>query len=124
MQRAQVGDFLRGYLDAALFTTDETPPSGRDYVESGRADEMFPRVPAWFGAKAESDCARFEQENAAALDAAGSAWQNGCDFWYTRNCHGVGFWCRDYDDKTSGQLTDAAHAFGEHDLRPEDLEQE
>jgi hypothetical protein len=37
--------FLRGYLDAALFTTDENPPGGCDYVECGRADEMFPALP-------------------------------------------------------------------------------
>jgi hypothetical protein len=124
MNRNECKDlFLRGYLDAALFTTDETPPSGCDYVEAGRSDEMFPRLPEYFIEKAKADCARFEKENAALLEKAGDYWQNGADFWYTRNGHGVGFLDRGYPDDIAEPLTDAAHKFGEHDLCPEDIGQ-
>lgn len=89
--------FLRGYCDAALFTTDEHVPGGCDYVECGRADEMFPNLP--------------------------DDWQNGTDFWYTRNHHGVGFWDRDYPDEVADPLTEAAQKFGQHDLYPDEIGQ-
>ena len=123
MKRHECTDpFLRGYLDAALFTTDPHPPGGSDYVECGRSDEMFPRLSAEFIERAKADCAKFETENADALANAGSFEQNGMDFWYTRNGLGVGFWDRDYLDSVADPLTDAAHKFGEcHDLDVSDL---
>ena len=125
MKRSECTDpFLRGYLDAALFTTDETPPSGADYVESGRAHEMFPRLPEYFIEQAKADCARFEKENEDLLKQAGDFWQNGTDFWYTRNRHGVGFWDRGYPDEIADPLSDAARKFGEHDLCPDEIGQE
>lgn len=113
--------FLQGYLDAALFTTDENPPSGQDYVTSGRSHEMFEALPGYFIEQAQKDCALFELKRAALLEQAGDASQNGNDFWYTRNRHGVGFWDRGYADEIGDALTKAAHAFGEHGLMPEDL---
>ncbi len=121
MKRIDAPYFLRGYLDTALFTTDPTPPSGCDYVESGRADELFPALPAWFVDQAIKDCEAFETANAALLSQAGDSWQNGMDFWYTRNHHGVGFWDRDYPDEVGDGLTLAAHKCGEHYLLAEDF---
>lgn len=113
MKRCECNDpFLRGYLDA----TDETPPSGADYIESGRAHEMFPNLPQYFIDQAKADCARFESENTALLEKAGDFWQNGADFWYTRNGHGVGFWDRGYPNEVADPLSDAARKFGEHYL--------
>lgn len=121
MKRNEADDFLRGYLDAALFTTDPSPPSGCDYVESGRADELFPSIPDWFIEQARKDCARFTVENTELLLKAGDPWRNGADFWYTRNGHGVGFWDRGYPDEVADPLTDAAHAYGDCYLMAEDL---
>lgn len=121
MTRHEADDFLRGYLDAALFTTDPSPPGGCDYVGSGRADELFPSIPADFIEQAKKDIATFVNANVELLVQAGDPWQNGADFWYTRNRHGVGFWDRGYPDEVADPLTDAAHKFGEHDLMAEDL---
>lgn len=123
MKRSECDSFLRGYLDAALFTTDENPPSGCDYVESGRADVMFPSLPDYFIVQAKADCAKFEAENADLLAVAGDANQNGSDFWYTRNGHGVGFWDRGYADEIAAPLTDACRKFGSHDLCPDEIGQ-
>jgi hypothetical protein len=109
-------------MDAALFTTDPHPPSGADYVDSGRSGDMFSKLSEEFIAQAKADCAKFESENAALLEQAGDFEQNGMDFWYTRNGHGVGFWDRGYPDEVADPLTEAAHKFGEvYDLQPEDL---
>ena len=112
MKPTDLDSFTRGYLETALFTTH--PPSGCDYVESGRADEMFPLLPAEFIADAKRDCEKFKTENAALLEQAGDDWQNGCDFWYTRNGHGCGFWDRGYPDEVADPLKAACKAFGEY----------
>ena len=119
--RNEYDPFLQGYLDAALFTTDENPPSGVDYVSSGRADEMYGKLPEWFIEQAKKDCAKFIVENCELLTKAGDPSQNGADFWFTRNHHGVGFWDRGYADEIADPLTEACHKFGECDLSPEDI---
>lgn len=121
MKRNETPEFLRGYCDAALFTTDEHPPSGCDYAESGRADEMFPSLPPDFIQQATEDCTRFQDANRELLAKAGDDWQNGADFWYTRNGHGVGFWDRGYPDDIADPLTEAAHKCGEHYLLLDEL---
>lgn len=123
MNRNDVDPFLRGYLDAALFTTDDDVPGGCDYVDSGRADEMFPMLPTYFIEQARKDCAKFTVENCALLNQAGDPWQNGADFWYTRNGHGVGFWDRGYADAIADPLTEACKKFGPHDLSPDEIGQ-
>lgn len=120
MKRNEADSFLQGYIDAALFTTDPTPPGGCDYVESGRADDLWPAVPDWFIEQARKDCDAFKAQNAALLEQAGDSWQNGADFWYTRNHHGVGFWDR-YPDEVADPLTEATHQFGECYLMAEDF---
>jgi len=121
MKRQDCDSFLQGYIDAALFTTDPEPPSGCDYVESGRADELFPEIPDWFIEQAQKDCWAFKDRNRPLLDRAGDDWQNGSDFWYTRNGHGVGFWDRGYPDDVADPLTEACKKFGEVYLDPADL---
>lgn len=125
MKRNECDEFLQGYLDAALFTTDPEPPSGVDYVESGRADELFPKLPQWFIDEARKACAGFvvlvENNHPGLLEKAGDPWRNGSDFWYTRNHHGVGFWDRGYPDEVSKPLTEIAHKCGEHYLMAEDF---
>ncbi len=121
MKRTECDDFLRGYLDAALFTADAHPPSGQDYVSSGRADEMFPSLPDYFIEQARKDCAKFTVENCSLLNQAGDPWQNGADFWYTRNGHGVGFWDRGYPDEIADPLTKACKKWGEVWLMPNEI---
>lgn len=123
MKRHECDDFLRGYCDAALFTTDDNAPSGCDYVDCGRSDEMFTSLPDWFIEQARKDCAEFAVSNCELLLKAGDPLQNGADFWYTRNGHGVGFRDRGYPDEVADPLTDAAEKFGEVYLTPEDLGQ-
>lgn len=114
--------FLRGYLEAALFTTDPHPPSGCDYAECGRASELVEKLSPEFIDQARTDCAQFEADNADLLEQAGDFEQNGRDFWYTRNGHGVGFWDRGYDANIGAALSAAARKFGEvYDLDASDL---
>lgn len=132
LKRSQlkVDYFLRGYLDCALFTTDENPPYGQDYVESGRAAEMYSALPAEFIEQAKADCLRFQQANGALLESAFEYDGEiaGHSFWYSRNGHGTGFFDRDdeYPDGVADKLQDAAEAFGEHnlDLEPEETTHE
>jgi len=124
MKREECNEFLRGYLDAALFTTDAHPPGGCDYIESGRADEMFPNLPDYFIKEAAEDCAKFQADNAELLAKAGDDWQNGSDFWYTRCGHGVGFWDRGYPDEVADPLTEACEKCGEAWLCADEIGQE
>jgi hypothetical protein len=107
--------FLRGYLEAALWTTDPDAHGGCDYAECGRAEEMVSRIPQRFIDEAIADCDDFAQANAELLAQAGTHDQNGHDFWLTRNGHGVGFWDRGYGD-VGKQLTDACKPYSSHDL--------
>lgn len=124
MKQNDCPQFLRGYLETALFTTDAHPPSGCDYVTSGRATEMWDKLPLWFVEQAVNDCAKFQAENTELLAKAGDDWQNGSDFWYTRGGHGVGYWDRDYPDDVADPLTEAAHKYGEVSFDSIDLGQE
>jgi hypothetical protein len=107
----QLDTFTQAYLECALYTsTDNSTPSGgypldKNYNLMDFTEEAM--------AKAEAECAAFQSENEGLLEFAGTDKQNGCDFWLTRNQHGAGFWCRDYDNDTAMALTDAAHAHGE-----------
>lgn len=62
-----------------------------------------------------ADCAAFQADNAADLDARDPS-QGGHDFWLTRNGHGCGFWDGDWPEPQAKRLTDAAHAYGSYDL--------
>lgn len=123
MKLSEASPFLRGYIEAALFTTDAHCPGGCDYAEVGRADELAPELPAWWVKEADDTCLGFQSANEALLAKAGTDEQNGRDFWFSRNGHGVGFFDRGYPDEIGDALQDAAHAFGSHDLLPEDFGQ-
>lgn len=123
-KRSKVPAFLRSYLDAALFTTDAEPLSGQDYVQCGRSADMYASFPQYFVDKARIDCHTFALACHEYLAKAGDDEQNGADYWYTRNGHGVGFWDRGYDDHLAEVLTVASEAAGTHDLDLIDLEQD
>jgi len=122
--RSEVPAFLRGYLDAALFTTDVEPPSGQDYVQCGRTLEMYDRLPQYFVDQARIDCHKFNLACSKHLEKAGNDEQNGADYWHTRNGHGVGYWDRGYNDHLAEVLSTAARATGSHDLCPDEIGQE
>ena len=96
-------EFLTGYLNAVEFTechADNPEMQGAEFSKE-------------FLEQARKDCAKFTVENYEILNQAGSPAQNGTDFWFTRNGHGVGFWDRGYPTEISKPLTKAAHSFGE-----------
>lgn len=126
--RRNVEQFVRGYVEAALWSTmDESDAGG------GRPlDENFgPADIARSSLKSmRRECARFLKQNRRQLAAYGkhlirrggsssSMERAGRDFWLTRNGHGAGFWSRDYDagqEDVGDRLTVAAHRFGASDL--------
>jgi hypothetical protein len=109
---ADVDEFTQAYLEAAFFTDEERLKE--EATEKGLDPEQhdFDWSPEAL-TKAQEDCAKFQKENQELLDQAGDVQQNGHDFWYTRNGHGVGFWDRGYDDAVADPLTEACKAFHE-----------
>lgn len=106
---APISRFLRGYLEAALFTEtdDAEQPLDKNYDIGDFAPEAV--------ANAKADVEAFQRENAEDLAQAGDATQNGIDFWLTRNGHGAGYWDRGYDDDVAERLTAASDAYGMSD---------
>lgn len=119
--------FALAYLTAALWSsTDQSDESGglpldQNYTTVDIAPETRAEMLA--------DCAKFQADNAADLDAlenddrvrlssdgTGLRSHAGHDFWLTRNGHGAGFWDGDYPEPYATRLDDAANAFGEYDL--------
>lgn len=88
--------FIDGYLDAAGWlaldgeTMEGTDGYGKDDFALGARDE------------AAEECCAFIDENREDLEASGlSADRAGCDFYFTRNRHGAGYW-----DEGLGELGD------------------
>lgn len=118
--------FARAYVTAALWTFDEDAPSG-DYEQSGRIEELYPRIE-------DAAVERMVNEADAFANLYGHFWregkswvsgdrpalltddQAGHDFWLTRNHHGCGFWDRDLPENIGNALTLAAHDCGTCDL--------
>lgn len=120
-------DFTRGYIECALWA--ET----WDHSEDGGNDESFEA--AGYGAddiapealkQLESDCADFQEANAADLEAYCTQYGSvrgehsgmacaGHDFWFTRNGHGAGFWDRGLG-ALGERLSAASKAYGSCNL--------
>lgn len=101
--------FLRGYLEAALWSStddDGDPLDGTYSVNDFSAEAIESAV---------KDVNDFMESNADDLAEAGDDEQNGHDFWLTRERHGAGFWDRGYG-AVGKRLTDAAHAYGEANI--------
>lgn len=112
---ADLDTFTQAYLEAAWFTEEDRlkeeatesglDPDQHDFEWSQEALET-----------AKKDCDAFRTDRTVELlDEAGAKddEQNGHDFWYTRNHHGVGFWDRGYEDEYADALTNISQAFGE-----------
>lgn len=113
-------EFTQGYVEAMFFTNCDTG-SEEEYLANrlgvARLTEAsrsaIVRDCDAFKVKANID-ALFNDEASPidyfkyGLDPCGR------DFWFTRQGHGVGFWCRDQlDDTTRGFLDGVAKSFGE-----------
>jgi hypothetical protein len=108
----EISDFVKGYIDCALWssTAEIEEGSDRSFSDEGfsacdLAQETLDKFVA--------DCAAFQitaAEELAVTAVADST--NGHDFWLTRNGHGCGFWDRGYGP-TGDVLTKKAKAFGE-----------
>lgn len=105
--------FTAAYIECIYFT--ETGDTDQPSSEVVMAAETIEAIKA--------DCAAWQAANADRLDEAYDregydATRAGHDFWYTRNGHGVGFWCRDEleADGLGERLSDGAKAAGEVDV--------
>jgi hypothetical protein len=125
----KLDEFTRAYIATALWSsTDNTDEQGgesldRNYGPEDIEPDTLTRMIA--------DCAKFQGENRATIDAAiatggvrygpdyGPDGRAGHDFWLTRNGHGCGFWDGDWPEPYAEQLTDAAQAYPQVDLSVE-----
>lgn len=104
--------FTRAYIECALWLHDEDAPGG-DWAQTGRINQFAEILSNSCLLEMAADCSKFQSAHAALLSDAGTAEQNGHDFWLTRNGHGAGFWDRGYPDSIGDALTAAAEACGE-----------
>lgn len=114
-------DFLRGYIEAAIWTgTDESDETGGRPLDErfGFSDVALESLE-----KALAECRAFQEENTADLEVFRELCPRpdgdtpnayaGHDFWLTRNGHGVGFWDRGLPEEVGERLTEASHKAGE-----------
>lgn len=116
--RPTIDPFTRGYLEAALWTSDPYPAVGGEWSEH---DEWtIDNIDLASLRQAIDDCRAFQDENAADLELVAdehdaSDERNGIDFFLTRCGHGAGFWDRGYGE-TGDRLSDAANVYGSVDV--------
>jgi hypothetical protein len=118
--------FTRGYLECAEWCgIDEEQRNAFHDADS----------PRWSAAslkRAREDCAAFQRDMEAQLEASGlSDSRAGHDFWLTRNRHGAGFWDEGYKQSAEAnaalqELTEESHAYGDayvyFDVETQELE--
>lgn len=124
----RLDDFTLGFLGTALWSsTDESRDDGGDPLDDNYGVDDFEKEAL---EKLAADCARFQEENAADLEAGYESIPHddtpesraGHDFWLTRNGHGAGFWDGDWPEPQATRLTDASKRFGEVNLYVQDGE--
>lgn len=102
INRIFADEFMNGYLAAILFSDSEEIGELTVYeIEKGSLLKII------------SDCEKFQNVAKLALKNAGDESQNGMDFWFTRQGHGVGFWDRGYTEETTKALDLYCGQFGE-----------
>lgn len=120
VDRSRLDEFTQAYLDAALWSTDDSRfDDGRNLAQSFNFEHIADKTMEAIIA----DCKKFQAENADLLNDDNCPCyhdsllgQAGHDFWLTRNHHGAGFWDGDWVNGSGDKLTEASHAFGEVDL--------
>jgi hypothetical protein len=115
-----LSDFERGYIDAMFFTNGDTGDDERPWLLNELGTRRLTRKAL---VRIKADCGAFlaafvsPGRTVAEVIAAQENYdeeQAGRDFWYTRQGHGVGFWCRDELAEAVGDaLSRAAKAQGE-----------
>ena len=110
ISESDIDDMLAGYIEAALFSTnDESTPEGGYPLDDNYSEcDLTPELKA----EMRVDCAKFARENSVALRASmgkkgahtvkWASWDlAGYLFWLNRNGHGIGFcggeWPEPYD---------------------------
>ena len=115
---AQLDEFTRGYIDAALWSsTDNSDEGGGQPLDSNYSVNDISQQAM---ADMVSACRNFQDNNRELLEIAAAedgqdAGHQGHDFWLTRNGHGAGYWDGDYAE-TGDRLTEAAKQYGESDI--------
>jgi len=111
-------EFTQGYIEALMWVAQDEKGYAYDNLTF---DMLEPETVK----KMVADCESFQSQNADLLSTVyetGRGPNNaGQDFALTRNGHGAGFWDRGLG-VVGDKLTDAAHAFGEYNLRADDPE--
>ena len=110
--------FTVGYLTCAEWLM----PEPRDKDSEGPSSDDALGFSEEAVAEAVRECAEFQAQNAALLEAAYgrgySEAQAGHDFWLARNLFAVGYWDRDEleEEGLADKLTKAARGWGDTDL--------
>lgn len=107
-----VGEILSGFVECAFWSSTDRDDEPMD--ANYGADDLTPDAVAII----EADVLTFARRAWYAAEAAGwEAGQFGHDYWLTRNGHGAGFWCREWDTSNVGRrLSDLATSMGTMDL--------
>lgn len=109
LKPAVLGDFVLGYIEAALWAshaTDDT--TGQEYESLEKFD--VEDIDQSTIHRMQDDCIRFQAENHHLLIGLDEA-QCGRDFFLTRCGHGVGFWDRGLGE-VGERLTKACESWG------------
>jgi hypothetical protein len=96
--------FIRDYVEAALWAEDDESEAWAAADVSEQAEERFERDAGTFYDANQDDCDAYERRGQSA----------GHDFWFTRRGHGVGFW--EVDTPEAERLDAAAKAAGDCEL--------
>lgn len=110
-----LADFLRGYVECALWSTTDTRDEGGN--DTYQLDDEFSDVSEPCREAMRADCADFIAANSAALaqfklDTGADDWRIGFLFWLTREGHGSGFWEESGRSEEADQLSDACQPYG------------
>ena len=110
---SKLDTFTAAYIECIYFT--DTGDGDQPDSEVAMSDELIESIKA--------ECAEWQATNADLLAEAYAregydVVRAGHDFWYTRNGHGVGFWCRDEleDGDLGDRLSEAAKLAGVCDV--------
>ena len=110
MNTVNLTQFSRAYIQCALWSSsdDNDIPMDRNYSYKDIAIQTLRTM--------QTDCDKFQSENAEDIESTDDLDQCAHDFWLTRNGHGAGFWDGDYEENIGKRLTRASEVFGTFDL--------